>query len=116
MIAPGTFVAAVGADSPDKQEIDPELLAASAVVCDLTEQCAHVGDLHHAIAMGLMRIDQVRGELGAVIAGKTPGRRTPEEIVVFDSTGTALQDVAAAATVYERALEQRRGLRFGFTA
>ncbi len=116
MVAPGTFIAAVGADSPDKQEIDPELLAGTAVVCDLTDQCAHVGDLHHAIAAGLMTAAQVRGELGAVIAGRVIGRRSPEEIIVFDSTGTALQDVAAAAAVYERALAQGRGLPFAFTA
>lgn len=116
MVGPGTFIAAVGADSPDKQEIDPELLAGAAVVCDLTEQCAHVGDLHHAITAGLMTTERVRGELGAIIAGRVAGRRSPEEIVVFDSTGTALQDVAAAAAVYERALAQGRGLPFSFTA
>lgn len=75
-VRPGTFVAAVGADSPNKQEIEPELLAASSVVCDLTTQCVHVGDLHHAIAAGVMRSEQVRGELGAVIVGSAP-RRTP---------------------------------------
>ncbi|HEY0968963.1 MAG TPA: ornithine cyclodeaminase family protein [Opitutaceae bacterium] len=116
MVAPGTFIAAVGADSPDKQEIDPALLARAAVVCDLTDQCEHVGDLHHAISAGLMKRDQVRGELGAIIAGQVVGRRSPDEIVVFDSTGTALQDVAAAAAVYERALASGRGLRFPFTA
>ena len=116
MVAPGTFIAAVGADSPDKQEIDPALLASAVVVCDLTDQCAHVGDLHHAIAAGLMTREQVRGELGAVIAGRVEGRRSRDEIIVFDSTGTALQDVAAAAAVYERALAQGRGLPFSFTA
>ena len=63
-----------------------------------------------------MTREQVRGELGAVIAGRVEGRRSPEEIIVFDSTGTALQDVAAAAAVYERALAQGRGLPFSFTA
>ncbi|GAB1489274.1 ectoine utilization protein EutC [Opitutaceae bacterium] len=116
MVAPGTFVAAVGADSPDKQEIDPGLLAGAAVVCDLADQCAQVGDLHHAIAAGLMTRAQVRGELGAIIAGQVLGRRSPEEIVVFDSTGTALQDVAAAAAVYERALALGRGQPVSFSA
>jgi alanine dehydrogenase len=113
-VSPGTFIAAVGTDSPDKQEIEPALLATNSVVCDLSDQCAEVGDLHHAIAAGLMTVKQIRGELGAVIAGKAPRRTNLEEIIIFDSTGTALQDAAAAAAVYERALAQHRGTRFGF--
>ena len=108
-VKPGTFVAAVGADHADKQEIDPALLAASTVVTDLTGQCATIGDLHHAIASGVMREADVYAELGEVVIGKRPGRRSASEIVVFDSTGTALQDVAAAAVVYERALAAGRG-------
>ena len=107
----GTFVAAVGADNPEKQEIDPALLAVSVVVADVLEQCATIGDLHHALAAGLMTRADVRGELGEVVAGRKPGRTSPNEIIIFDSTGTALQDVAAAAVVYERALTQGRGLR-----
>ena len=113
-VVPGTFIAAVGADSPDKQELEPELLAQASVVCDLTEQCAHVGDLHHAILAGLMTKKDVRGELGQVIAGTAPGRTTKHEILIFDSTGTALQDTAAAAAVYERAVARKRGQMFGF--
>ena len=113
-IAPGTFIAAVGADSPDKQEIAPDLVAASSVVCDLLEQCAHVGDLHHALAAGLMNTGQIRGELGAVINGTAPRRTRADEIILFDSTGTALQDAAAELAVYERALADGRGARFPF--
>jgi len=110
----GTFIAAVGADSPDKQELEPELLAASSVVCDLVSQCAHVGDLHHAIAGGFMTAEEIRGELGAVIVGSRPKRRRDDEIIVFDSTGTALQDVAAAVAAYENAASQGRGTQFSF--
>jgi ornithine cyclodeaminase/alanine dehydrogenase-like protein (mu-crystallin family) len=52
----------------------------------------------------------VRAELGDVIAGRRPGRLADDEIVIFDSTGTALQDVAAAVAVYERAVATRRGV------
>ena len=62
-----------------------------------------MGDVHHAIAAGVMHEGDVRAELGQVVAGTEPGRRTDDEIVVFDSTGMALQDVAAAALVSERA-------------
>ena len=109
-VAPGAFVAAVGADNPLKQEIEPELLASSAVVVDVLEQCAAFGDLHHAIASGLMRREDVRAELADVVSGRKRGRVSPDEIVVFDSTGTALQDVAAAALTYERALASGIGL------
>ena len=113
-VRPGTFIAAVGCDSPDKQEIEPELMAASSVVPDLLNQAAHVGDLHHAIAAGLMQPEQVRGELGEVIAGKAPRRTKDDEIIIFDSTGTALQDCAAAALAYERAQGLKRGQPFAF--
>jgi ornithine cyclodeaminase/alanine dehydrogenase-like protein (mu-crystallin family) len=102
-IAPGSFIAAVGADSPDKQELDTGIFRDAAVICDITEQCAAVGDLHHAIAAGVMGVSDVRGTLGDVITGRVRGRLSADEIVVFDSTGTALQDVAAAAAIYERA-------------
>ena len=111
---PGAFIAAVGADSPDKQEIEPELLAKSAIVCDLAAQCIEVGDTHHAIAAGLIRGAEIRAELGEVAAGLKPGRKSPDEIVIFDSTGTALQDAAAAALVYELAIAHQRGTRFAF--
>ena len=109
-VAPGAFVAAVGADNPHKQEIEPELLANNVVVADVTDQCATIGDLHHALDAQLMRREDVRAELADVVAGSKPGRLAPEEIIIFDSTGTALQDVAVAALAYERALERRVGI------
>jgi alanine dehydrogenase len=108
-VSPGAFIAAVGADNEEKQEIDPRLLAASAVVVDSLEQCAAIGDLHHAIAAGAMSTTDVRAELGDVIVDPARGRRRDEEIVIFDSTGVAIQDVAAAALVYERALSEEVG-------
>lgn len=109
-VSPGAFIAAVGADNPEKQEIEPELLASSVVIADVLDQCAAIGDLHHALATGLMRREDVRAELADVVAGSKPGRLSGDEIIVFDSTGTALEDVAAAALVYERALESGVGI------
>ena len=113
-VSPGTFLAAAGADNDDKQELDPQLLVANKVVADILDQCAEIGDLHHAIAAGLIQRNSVHAELGEVVAGKKSGRASLEEITIFDSTGTALQDVAAAAVVYERATKQGRGTRFHF--
>jgi alanine dehydrogenase len=113
-VAAGTFVAAVGADNEDKQELDPQLMASNKVVVDILEQCARIGDLHHAIEAGLMGVGDVHAELGEVVAGRKPGRTSEEEITIFDSTGTALQDVAAAAVVYERAAKSGHGAQFRF--
>lgn len=111
MVRPGTFVAAVGADNERKQEIDPRLLADAKVVTDLTEQAARIGDLHHAIDAGAMAAADVHAELGEVIVGRKPGRERADEIIVFDSTGTGLQDVAAAVAVYGKALEEEGAMK-----
>ncbi len=115
-VRPGTFIAAVGADNPLKQEIHPVLLAQSKLVCDVLEQCAVMGDLHHALEAGVVDRSDVHAELGEVVAGKKPGRESGEEITIFDSTGMALQDVAAAAMLYEKAKQQNAGIRLNFAA
>jgi len=115
-VRPGTFVAAMGADSPNKAELEPALLASSTVVVDILEQCRRVGELHHALAAGLMTVDRVHAELGDVVVGARPGRTSEDEIIVFDATGTGLQDAASGAAVYERALEVGRGTYFDFFA
>ena len=61
-----------------------------------------------------MTTDDVYGELGEVIAGLKPGRTSPEEIIVFDSTGMALQDVVTAAAVYEKAVSEGAGTLIDF--
>ncbi len=115
LLRPGLFVAAVGADSPDKHEIAPAALAKCKVVVDLVDQAASIGDLHHAIDAGVMRVADVHAELGQVLAGLRPGRTSDDETFVFDSTGTAVQDVAAAAVVYERAVRSGRGTTLELT-
>lgn len=114
-IPPGMFIAAVGADSPDKQELDADLVAASTVVADLRAQSAAVGECHHAIRAGLMSAEAIHAELGEIIAGLAAGRTSPAQQIIFDSTGTALQDVAAAAAVYERARTREMGLEWSPT-
>jgi alanine dehydrogenase len=113
-VAPGTFIAAVGADDAHKQEIDPALLAAAKIVADSLDQCCAIGDTHHAIAAGLMRREDVYAELSEIVAGKKPGRVNDTEIIVFDSTGVAMEDAVAAATVYERARARGMGMHFDF--
>ena len=115
-VGPGAFIAAVGADSELKQELHPALMASSVIVVDMLEQAVTIGDLHHALAAGAVTTDDVRAELGQVVAGVRPGRRSDDEIVIFDSTGMALEDVAAAAAVYERAVQAGRGVKIDLAA
>ena len=109
-VAPGTFVAAVGSDHPEKQELEPELVAGALVYADSIEQCAVMGELHHAIGQEWMTRDEVAGELAELVTGRKPGRTSAAEIILFDSTGLAVQDVAAAAMAYDRAVKTGLGL------
>lgn len=94
-VGPGTLVAAIGADNAGKSEIAPELLARSRVVTDLTAQCLEAGDLHHAPATA------VCAELTDVVAGRV-ARTDTGEVVVFDSTGLAVQDLALCELLIPR--------------
>ena len=110
-VRPGAFVAAVGADSPVKNEIEPALLARATVIADVLAQCESMGDLRHAIAAGLMDAADVHAELADLVAGRKPGRTSRDQIIVFDSTGTAIEDVASAASAFERACERGAGVK-----
>jgi alanine dehydrogenase len=115
-VASGTFIAAVGADDSHKQEIDPALIASAKVVADSLEQSCSIGDTHHAIARGLMRKEDVYAELGEIVAGRKSGRTTDDEIIIFDSTGVAMEDAVAAAAVYEKARAISMGTYLEFAA
>ena len=109
-VPPGMFIAAVGADSQGKQELEPALVASATLVVDVLDQCAEIGELQHVLAAGLMTRAQVHAELADVVVRRRPGRTRVDEITVFDSSGTALEDVAAAIAVYENARETGRGM------
>jgi alanine dehydrogenase len=115
-VSRGTFIAAVGADSEHKQEIDPELMASCKVIADSLEQCSAIGDLHHAISRGLMQKENVYAELAEVVSGQKRGRTSDDEIIVFDSTGVAIEDAVAATAVYEKARAAGLGTYFKFAA
>src|SRR5215510_7317084 len=115
-VTPGTLIAAVGADDSHKQEIDPALLSSAKVVADSLEQVCSIGDTHHAIAERLMRKEDVYAGLSEIVAGKKAGRINETDIIVFDSTGVAIEDAAAATVVYEKALITGIGDYFEFAA
>jgi ornithine cyclodeaminase len=100
-LRPGLHVTAVGSDTPGKQELEAACLAkADVVVVDRLSQCARFGELSHALAAGLLREEEVRGQLGEIVAGRKPGRVRDDEITICDLTGVGFQDTAIAALAW----------------
>src|SRR6266550_1789327 len=91
-------------------------MAAAKVVADSLEQCCAIGDTNHAIAQGFMRKEDVYAALAEIVAGEKLGRTNDDEIIVFDSTGVAIEDAVAAAAVYEKACAANIGTHFNFAA
>jgi ornithine cyclodeaminase/alanine dehydrogenase-like protein (mu-crystallin family) len=112
-IRPGTHINAMGADTAGKQELEPALVAAASLVVDDAEQAITIGECQHAYRLGLIDRDRLRWTLGAVVSGAF-GRRSAEEITLFDGTGVALQDLAVAALAHNRAKERRLGVECEF--
>lgn len=106
-VEPGTFVAGVGADSPAKHELAPDLLRGSRVVVDARGPAIAGGDLGHAIRLGVMTESDIHAELADIVAGRVAAQPGPDHRYVFDSTGLAVQDLAAAEMVLERARAMR---------
>lgn len=101
-VAKGTHVTSAGTGSPEKVELEPELLRkADKVIADRVSQTARYGNLRHAIAAGVFVPSGVYGELGDLAAGRLAGREAPDEITVADLTGVGVQDAAIAAAIVE---------------
>ena len=103
-LRPGQHVSLMGADGPGKAEIAVEEIRRARVFCDEWEQASHGGELAAAVAAGAIGRDDVT-ELGAVLTGEAEGRRSAEEITIFDSTGLAIQDLAIAIAAFAQADE-----------
>ena len=101
---PGTHITALGSDTPEKQELDSEILGrAELVVADSIEQCQSRGEIFRALKAGLLDKHKVV-ELGAVIADPSLGRSDDDQLTVADLTGVAVQDIQIAKAVH-RALQ-----------
>ncbi len=108
-VSPGTHINAIGADAAGKQELEPAILTAAKVVVDDWAQASHSGEINVPLTRGQLTQEQIYASLGDIVAGKKPGRETPEEITVFDSTGLIIQDLALGLAVYQRARERGLG-------
>ena len=109
-IGPGTHIAAVGADKGGDQELESAILGRARIFVDDIRQCRNDGEINVPLADGTLTEDDIAGEIGEVVAGKTPGRTSETEITVFDSTGIALQDSAIVPLEYERAVAAGVGI------
>jgi alanine dehydrogenase len=103
-LRPGQHVSLMGADGPGKAEIAVEEIARAHVFCDDWDQASHGGELAAAVTVGALARSEAT-ELGRVLAGDAEGRRSPEEITLFDSTGLAIQDLAIAKAALANAGE-----------
>lgn len=108
-VRPGTHINAIGADAPGKEELDPAILKKARIIVDDLEQASHSGEVNVPLSKGLLSLSDIAGTLGEVVAGKLPGRVSNDDITVFDSTGIAVEDIACARLVYEKAVREKVG-------
>lgn len=114
-LKPGAHVNAIGGRPPQMTELDPETLAASALFVDRRESAeSEAGDFRRAVEEGAIGQDHIRAELGEVVIGSKEGRRDPDEITIFRSLGLAVEDLAAAEYVVERARAEGVGTAVEF--
>ncbi|MDL2294039.1 ornithine cyclodeaminase family protein [Ruminococcaceae bacterium OttesenSCG-928-D13] len=108
-VKPGTHFSCIGADMSGKEEIDPAIFAGARVFCDDIPQCVNVGEVEIPVATGVIKKEDIAGEIGEVVLGTTPGRQSAEQITIFDATGTALLDLLTANLALKAAKEQGLG-------
>ncbi|AIM17856.1 ectoine utilization protein EutC [Bacillus sp. X1(2014)] len=108
---PGLHITAMGSDAEHKQELEAEVLVkADLLVCDKISQCARLGELQHAMALGLLTEQSPIIELGELTSKKVVGRQNDEQITVCDLTGTGVQDTAIALFAYQEMKKRNKGL------
>lgn len=108
-IVDGTHINAMGADAEGKEELDPMILKRSRIIVDDIPQASHSGEVNVPLSRNMITEDDISCELGEVITGRKKGRTDDSDITVFDSTGLAIQDVASAHLVYQKALKEKIG-------
>lgn len=112
-LQPGQHVTAMGSDAEHKNELEPAVITGAGLyVADSLAQTRRLGELHHAIAAGLVTEGTTFPELGEIIAGLQPGRGGPDDITVADLTGTGIQDTAIATLAAARAAATGTGTTF----
>jgi alanine dehydrogenase len=107
-----THINAMGADAEGKHELADEILLDAKLVIDDHDQTTHSGEINVPWSEGVLTDDDISAALGEIVVGDRKGRTDADGLTVFDSTGLAIQDVAAAHVVYEHADERDNGYEF----
>ncbi len=98
----------LGADAEGKEELEPKILKDAIVVVDDIRQASAGGEINVPISKGIYSVSEIYATLADVVAGKKAGRLDNKAITVFDSTGVAIEDIAVAKLIYERAQQAGR--------
>ena len=111
-VSPGTHINAVGACTPNARELDSRAVAQASLFVDRKEATmCEAGDYLIPCREGLIEEGHIKGELGGLLLGQVKGRASDQEITLFKSLGLAVEDLAAAALVYEKARKEGRGIK-----
>lgn len=110
-VKPGVHINGIGSHTPNTRELDSAIIKRSRVIADSYQAClSEAGDIMIPIQEGVIDKSHLHAELGEVIIGKKPSRSDAKEITLFKSNGLAIQDVACAKLVYEKALQSGIGI------
>jgi alanine dehydrogenase len=112
----GTHINAIGADAEGKEELEPSILKEALMVVDDLRQAVHAGEINVPVSRGIFKEDEIYANLGEIIVGDKPGRTDDKVITIFDSTGVAIQDIAVAKLLFEKAKKQSGYLSVDFVA
>jgi ornithine cyclodeaminase/alanine dehydrogenase len=113
-VKPGVHINAVGADAHGKQELETDILNEAVIFVDDMRQASTSGEINVPFDKGLLNPNRIRGSLGDLVAGIKPGRSNDGEITVFDATGLAIQDIACARLIYDKARDKEGYTRLNF--
>lgn len=113
-IKKGVHIVAIGCDMAGKQEVDQNIFSDALIVTDSIEQCMTRGETRNAIVNGIIKGDSISGDIGDLIMNKFVGRRSENQITIFDSTGMGIQDNVVAKLIYDKALNMNIGSKIDF--
>lgn len=113
-VRPGTHINAIGADAKGKEELDISLLKEGKIVVDDWHQAFDSGEMNVPFSKGRIKKEDIHATLGEIVCGFKKGRTNKNEITIFDATGLAIQDIAVAWKVYQKAIRDGVGEKIRF--
>lgn len=109
-VRPGTHLSCIGSDMETKQEIESTIFAGARIFADDIAQCIRVGEMEIPLIQGVIKKEDIAGEIGDLLAGNIQGRQNDQQITIFDATGLYILDLVAAKTAITKAKEAHVGM------